>query len=327
MELYRTILDILGIKIELLSNMKLDFFQNYFSFSNVESLHSDFGKVSLLDQDEDACIDGRVILFDQNDTTEINITGNVIVASGPFVQMEREMSDKRYTLLGNQGLLYRFILAMLEKKSGIFSFHANALYSENSHELTIFLGGAASGKSPALLAGVCRGLKVFGTELVHFSVKAGQVAFYRSACLDNIRLECLHNDFPELCSLLQVPTCEGFSSPSSKFLLDLRKFAAPDDVILDPKLRLIMPKVEMGRSPVITDLIKDKEVMSKLLFDNLSEKISPSFTLYNKLAVSGIDTPKRADSRLHAAKTLIRQAALPYIENIISPPRYYLEVL
>lgn len=321
----RRVIKILNARIELVSNTDLIHSPNYFSFTDVESLLSDYASVQ--DLPEDAEVDGSILILDEDVPADMHVRDNFAVARGPFAAMEKNMRDKRYTLLGNQGLLYRFIMYILEKKYGIHSFHANALYSEERDELFVVFGGAASGKSPALMAGLCNGLKVFGTELVHFSAGNGEYRFYQSSCLDNIRPQSIRDDFPELLTRLTVPSSTGFSSPSSKFLLDMRQFSASRAVLESPRLRLIVPRVESGRDPVIISRAEDQGLVAKMLFDNLAEKIAASFTMYNSMASCGLDTPQLAMRRLSAVQALLRAAKSPHVETYLAPARHFLGVL
>ena len=321
----RRLIKILDATIELLASSPIIHASNYFSMTDVESLLSDYRDVQ--DLPSDAAFDGSIIIVDAPGEPFLCCSGDTVAARGPFADLEREMADKRYTLLGNQGLLYRFLLYMLEKKHGIYSFHANALYHEGRNELFVVFGGAASGKSPALLAGLSNGLKVVGTELVHFSLNDGGYSFHRSSCLDNVRPSCISEDFPELLERLQAPRAESFSSPSSKFLLDMRKFGEPRESLHNPKLRLIVPKVEAGRSPAIADKATDKGLKRKMLFDNLSEKIGASYTMYNAMACNGFDNPMLSEKRLRAAGALLEAAGQPDVEIYLAPPRYFLEIL
>jgi hypothetical protein len=323
--MHRRVIKILDAKVELMASFSVIHAPNYFSMTDVESLLSDYRDVEDLPDDE-TC-DGSVIIVDAPGNPLLCFSGDTVTARGPFTALEQEMKDKRYTLLGNQGLLYRFLLYTLEKKYGIFNFHANALYHEGHNELFVVFGGAASGKSPVLLAGLCNGLKVVGTELVHFGLNEGGYSFYRSSCLDNVRPSCIVEDFPELLGHLQVPEPEGFSSPSSKFLLDMRTFGEPRERLDNPKLRLIVPKVEVGRSPVIADKVGDSGLKRKMLFDNLSEKIGASYTMYNAMACNGFDNPVLAGKRFRAAEALLDAAGQPDVEIYLAPPRYFLEVL
>jgi len=323
--MHRRIIKILNARIELVSNTELIHAPNYFSLTDVESLLSDYAPFEELPPD--ARPDGSILILDEDCAPCIQVNGALAVARGPFAKLEKTMQDKRYTLLGNQGLLYRFIMYILESAHATYSFHANALYNEQRNELFVVFGGAASGKSPALMAGLANGLKVFGTELVHFSVADKAFHFYQSSCLDNIRPQCIHEDFPELLTTLAVPDCQGFSSPSSKFLLDMRHFAAPEPTLTSPRLRLIIPRVEAGRSPVIQVTTDDQALVAKMLFDNLSEKIAASFTMYNCMASSGLDTPLLAARRLSAVQALLRAAGGPWVETCLAPPRHFLEVL
>jgi hypothetical protein len=323
--MYRRIIKVLNVRIELVSNTELIYAPNYFSLTDVESLLSDYASVEELPVE--TAPDGSIVILDEDVLPSIHVRDTLAVARGPFGALEKSMQDKRYTLLGNQGLLYRFIMYILEKKYSIYSFHANALYNAQRDELLVVFGGAASGKSPALMAGLHNGLKVFGTELVHFSVESDKFYFYQSSCLDNIRPQSIHDDFPELLSKLAVPDSQGFSSPSSKFLLDMRHFAASSSVLTSPRLRLIVPRVEAGRDPVITSKTTDQGLVAKMLFDNLAEKIAASFTMYHCMASNGFDSPFLAMRRLSAVQTLLRVAGEPHVETYIAPAKYFLEVL
>jgi hypothetical protein len=321
----RRVIKVLEARVELLANTPLIHKQSYFSITDVESLLSDYASIEDLPMDTSS--DGTIVILDGPCSPEVVVKGNMAVARGPFEQLEAGMADKRYTLLGNQGLLYRFLLYLLEDVYQIFSFHANALYNQEKHELTVVFGGAASGKSPALMAGLRNGLTVFGTELVHFGLSAGNIRFYRSSALDNIRPQSINDDFPELRSSLKVPANEGFKSPSQKFLLDMRAFAAPFEVLDNPRLRMIVPHVEVGRKPVIATKVTDRSLMAKMLFDNLSEKISASFTMYNSIATCGLDSPLGAARRFAAVQSLLAKVNIQAVEVYLAPARYFLEVL
>jgi len=323
--MHRRSIKILNARIELRSNFEILNAPNYFSVTDVESLLSDYASVE--DMPPETEPDGSIVILDEDCAPNLHVNDTQAVAIGSFAKLENAMQDKRYTLLGNQGLLYRFIMYILEKQYSIYSFHANALYDEHRDTLFVVFGGAASGKSPALMAGLLNGLKVFGTELVHFSVTGDTFQFYQSSCLDNIRPQSIHDDFPELLSKLAVPAIQGFSSPSSKFLLDMRHFAASKPILASPRLRLIMPRVEVGRTPAVVMNTEDQGLVAKMLFDNLSEKIAASFTMYNCMAHGGFDTPLLATRRLSAAEALLRAAGALKVETYLAPARYFLEVL
>ncbi len=323
--MHTKVIKVLDAHIRLVSNTALIHNGNYFSTDHVESLLSDFGEITELPADSKS--DTSLIIVKSHDGPELIIDDSKAVAIGDFEAFEVNTEDKRFTLLGNQGLLYRLILSTLEKKHEIYSFHANALYNESSNELIVFFGGAGSGKSPALMAGLCKHLRVFGTELVHFSIRGDDLIFYRSSCYDNIRPQCIHEDFPELITVLKVPNCENFYSPSSKFLLNMSSYSSKESVIRNPKLRMIVPKVEMGRKPVIYTKETKTDNMTKMIFDNLSEKIGSSFIMYNKIAVPGFDTAKEASSRLKTSRLLVKKSRLQCVEMFIAPPRYFLEIL
>ncbi len=52
------------------------------------------------------------------------IEGNKWFFEGPFLDLARKASDRRFTFWGNQGFLYRLTLACLERNHNVYSFHA-----------------------------------------------------------------------------------------------------------------------------------------------------------------------------------------------------------
>ena len=109
-------------------------------------------------------------------------------------------------------------------------------------------------------------------------------------------------------------------------MLDMQAFKTRGP-IANPRLRLIIPKVEAGRSPVISDKIFDDGAKTKALFDNLSEKIGASFSMYNCMACNGFDCLELSRRRLTAARDLLEAAGSPAVETYLASPRYFLEVL
>lgn len=114
------IMKVLDVVVALYANTDLIRKGNYFSFTDVESLHSDFQAIE--DIVTDVPVDGTLIILDMPCAPEVHAAGDTVVVRGPFGQLEEAMSDKRYTLLGNQGLLYRFLLYQLEKNTVFTAF-------------------------------------------------------------------------------------------------------------------------------------------------------------------------------------------------------------
>ena len=87
-------------------------------------------------------------------------------ASGDFSACEAECSDRRYTLFGNLGFVFRYVIHALERYHDTWSFHASAMVDDKG-DLWLIPGGAGAGKTVFLLEGLRRGWTIFSTEMTH----------------------------------------------------------------------------------------------------------------------------------------------------------------
>lgn len=323
-ELFSRTVGLVHARIALVSNdPRLVSDSRYFDDPVMESLVTDYRRVEALSADVTA--EARILVLDHGFAPgTVGADEYGVTAVGSFSEWEAVARDRRYTLFGNQGLLYRFALRVLEEWHGISSFHANAVYSAQRNELLIAMGGANSGKSPVLLAAIVNGYEVFATELVHVRVRAGRVEFFKGAVIDNIRAGNILFDFPELLDRFQVPN--GFEDPwETKIAVDFGPWEAGPDVITPDRIRIIVPKVEPGR-PTPVRLPLSGAGLVKALFENASEKIGSSFTMYDTLASCGFDTPLLAAKRLRQMHDLVETGLIVDAESIIAAPRAFLEI-
>jgi hypothetical protein len=110
----------------------------------VKSLHTDFRAVEEVPYSRRA--DGSIRLTEKPAAEpRYRRAGTRFCVEGPLDRLSRRASDLRYSLWGNQGFLYRLALFLLEKKHGIFSLHACALYESTADRLFVVAGGAGSG--------------------------------------------------------------------------------------------------------------------------------------------------------------------------------------
>ena len=171
--------------------------------AEVESLLTDFHSVEQISPDES--LDGHISIEDGEGDLGYEWHKNNVKFKGSFSRLEKEASDSRYTLWGNQGFLYRYTLFLLEKKHAIYSFHACALHQEDSDTLYVIIGGAGSGKSVYLLSGLEKGMKLFSTVTVHFRFDEGKIIWYMGSLVDNLRYGTLIHDFPRFLPTGDIP--------------------------------------------------------------------------------------------------------------------------
>jgi len=211
----------------------------------------------------------------------------------------------RWSLLGNEGLLFRFVLKILESKKSIYSFHACSLFDDKSNILYIIAGGAGAGKSIFLLNAIKKGLKIFSTEMTHFKFDYDDLLFYKGSILDNVRVENLKYDFPEIAKNLNIKFKENSDYWNKKIVIDLSKYQVKSDELINPQILLIFPHIERNMNEIMLEEIKEKKNIIKQSFDNISSKISESILLYEKIPILGLDNTLLVINRLKALNLFI----------------------
>ena len=262
--------------------------------------------------------DAHFSIINEFSPPTIRISQREVYAVGDFMSLEREVADPRFSLLGNEGLFFRFVLRILEQKHGIFSLHACSLSDPKTNRLLIVCGGASSGKTPSLLAGIEAGWQVFATEMTHFHFDDKDLVFYKGAVLDNIRIGTLRYDFPGLSQRLKVKLPVVKDEWGTKVVVDLSPYQAPTSRLTNPEVTIVIPHIERGiREPMVTP-VRNKRSLRKLLFDNASEKLAETVLLYEKIPFTGLDNFSASQGRLRAVQGLVDYRGLRKTVRIIS---------
>lgn len=329
MDLYRRAVRIVRARLGLTSNNReLIERSEYFADRVPQSLLTDYHRVQEIPWDgTPGAVDAEVRVLDVPGLPPEIISGaDGVVATGDWTALEAAASDRRYTLFGNLGFLFRYALHVLERQHAIWSFHASAMVDHRG-VLWLIPGGAGAGKTVFLLAGLERGWTVFSTEMTHFRLTEGGYEFYKGALFDNVRLGTLVEDFPA------VPGRLGLRLPpvpdpwGVKVALDLGHVQTPEDVLRDPPLRIVHPKVESGRARAVVTPIGRRERLVKLLFDSASEKHGSTVLLYDRLPLPSLDTADLARRRLAAMEALVDRARVEGAHSTLCGARTCLEGL
>ena len=195
--MFKRAVKIVEARIGLVSNNeKLITEARYFEGQVMESLLTDIHSIEPIpfSDDLDSCF---VVIDDPNIQPQVKITEKVCTATGDFSRYEKECSDNRYSLFGNLGLFFKYLLVTLERYHQIYSFHASSMYSPSRDTLLLVVGGAGAGKTVFLLKGLEDDWKIFSTEMTHFRFTDKGYEFYMGSLYDNIRLGNLIYDFPK----------------------------------------------------------------------------------------------------------------------------------
>ncbi len=275
-----------------------------FFSASFESLLTDFHEIEPIEY-RDKGLDFYITMTDVADQSiEVKVSDGQIQLTGSILQATEQASDLRYTLFGNEGLVFRYILMMLEKKHSIYSLHACSLYNEQANHLYIAAGTTGSGKSCLLARGLELGLKLFSAEMTHFYLDHGPI-FYKGAVVDNIRIGNLKYSYPFLLEKLKEQLPETDDEWGRKVAVDLGEMQTASDTIHSPRITLILPRVEEGRHKNFISHLKDKRVTQKALFDNISEKIASNILLYDNIPTAGLDNPALMRGRYQAVDGLL----------------------
>jgi hypothetical protein len=299
----------------------------YFQDRVPQSLLTDYHRVDEVPWDATHPVDAEIDILDTPGARPaITLGPDRVLAVGDWTAAEAAASDRRYTLFGNLGFLFRYAIHALERHHDTWSFHASAMVDDKG-DLWLIPGGAGAGKTVFLLEGLGRGWTIFSTEMTHVRLRDGGYEFYKGSLFDNIRLGTLRFDFPAVIGRLGLALPDSSDPWGTKIALDLRHVQTPADVLLSPSLRIVSPKVESGRERAIVGRLDRREKLVKLLFDNATEKHGGTVLLYDRLPLPSLDTPELMARRLAAMEGLVDQAAIKSARTTLCGARNCMEGL
>jgi hypothetical protein len=245
---------------------------------------------------------------------------------GDFSGWEQDPPDRRYTLFGNAGLLSKLIYATLERRHDVLSFHAAVMTDERSDDVYVMIGSAGAGKTVMMLEGVLRrGFRVFATEMAHIQIKPDGLTLHKGSLYDNIRLATLLEDFPEGVEALGLRGVNAERPGDAKLAASFRRVETPRDLIVNPRLHLLFPRIEGERSRAQTATIDDRHSLARALFENASEMIVRPRYYYGQLVFSSPDTPEHTTNRLRLVEAMIDKAKLGQTKTILAGTRNSLD--
>lgn len=314
--MYKTAVKILEVTVGIESNRK-ELLPCLPQDIEVKSLLTDFKQVETIPYTTD--LDGYISIEESEEEPCLEFSEKQAKFRGPFIKLERGASDLRFSLWGNQGFLYRYVLYLLEKKHGVYNFHACALYHEKENYLYVIIGGAGTGKTVYLLSGLTRGLRLFSTETVHFQRDRDNISWFMGSLVDNIRFGTLKHHFPQFLPDMEAPKVE--EEWNKKIALDLSSYKTDFEKFTDPSgIMILFPRIEEGREGFLLTPLEDKRKASKALFDNVSQKLAETMLLYDCIPVLGLDEKEMAFKRLKEINEFVHHKAIVKIATILSNP-------
>jgi hypothetical protein len=256
----------------------------------------------------------------------IQVSERELFVQGDLSRLEREGHDRRWSLLGNVGLFFRYALTVQEQH-GIYSLHASAIYKPDEDELMVVVGKAGAGKTVYLLEALVRGYQILSTEMTYFRLLPEGVTFYRGALMDNIRVGSFLYDYPEAAVRLGLTLPETEDPWEAKISVSMHGATTEREALVNPKLSFLFPRIEAGRGQALVRDIARPRTLVRLLFDSVSEKIGGTTLLYEELPVTGLDNPALAQARWNAVSQLVAapQWEIKQAKNILAGPKSCME--
>jgi hypothetical protein len=249
-----------------------------------------------------------------------------LYVQGDLARLEREGLDKRWFLLGNIGLWFRWALTVQERH-GIYSLHASSIYKPNADELLVIVGKAGAGKTVYLLESLVRGYHVFSTEMTFFRVEGERLVFYRGALMDNIRVGSFVYDFPQAAKRLGLTLPETDDPWETKISVPMHSVTTERSELVNPKISFLFPRIETGVAHAQVHEVKSPRTLVRLLFDSLSEKIGSTTLICEELPVTGLDSPALAQARWETVRQLVAAPhwQIKQAKNILAGPKSCME--
>jgi hypothetical protein len=245
---------------------------------------------------------------------------------GDLARLEREGRDKRWFLLGNIGLWFRWALTVQERH-GIYSLHASSIYKPDDDELLVIVGKAGAGKTVYLLESVLRGYQVFSTEMTFFRVEPERVVFYRGALMDNIRVGSFVYDFPQAAERLGLTLPETDDPWETKISVPMHSVTTAQAELVNPQISFLFPRIETGVAHAQVHEVKSPRTLVRVLFDSLSEKIGSTTLICEELPVTGLDSPSLAHARWETVRRLVAAPhwQIKQAKSILAGPKSCME--
>jgi len=315
--MYKRAVKIVESKIGIVSNNeKLVTESRYFEGQVMESLLTNIHSIEPIPYTND--LDAYfIVIDDSNVQPQVKVTEKVLLAIGDFSRYEKECSDNRYSLFGNLGLFFKYLLVTLERYHHIYSFHASSMFSPSRNTLLLVVGGPGAGKTVFLLKGIEDDWQIFSTEMTHFKFTDQGYIFYMGSLFDNIRLGSLIYDFPRAKEELKIEMPEVEDVWGHKIAIDMGHMAGLPQY-MNPRVTIVDAKIESGRDIPIVKTIKRKEKIVKLLFDNATEKFGSTVVLYDCIPVESLDTPELMNRRLEVMDRFVDEVRLDPVKSILA---------
>jgi hypothetical protein len=301
--------------------------EEYFGTRDVQSLLTNY--YTVVEAPAEAPADAEIVILDvPHQPLNVHVTPRHLWISGDLSALEQTVIDRRYSIFGNMGLFFRYSLAALQRFHGIVSMHASSFYHPERNELLIVGGGSGAGKSVYLFEGLREGYQVFTAEMTFFRHDQAGIHFYKGALHDNVWTGSIQGEYADLIrDKLGVQHLEQRQTFLSKAVIDLTPAATAQDVISNPKVLMLISRLEQDRPTCSVTPINDPHTAACRVYEVASEKLQSGYVLYERYAAPNVDDADLQAHRFDLCLKFVQGAWLRGVRKVVAGNRNCMEAV
>ncbi len=303
--------------------------EEYFGPYDVQSQLTDFYTVVDLPSDDPRSADAEIVLVDAAGAPlHIHVDPRHMLVTGDLTHLEHTQIDRRYSILGNTGLFFRYALATLQRHHGIVSMHASSFYNPEIDELLIVGGGTGAGKSVYLFESLGLGYQVFTAEMTFFKVSSAGITFYKGALHDNVWTGSIKGEYAHIIrDRLRVTSLEQRQNFLAKTVVDLTPVATKSDTIHNPSVLMLLSRVERDRPTCTVSSIGDPASAASKVYEVASEKLQAGYILYERYAAPTVDDAALQAHRFEACRVFVEGKWMRDVRKVVAGPSNCMEAI
>jgi hypothetical protein len=328
--LFRRRIQIIDAIFEIITNAPwLATDETYFGPHDVQSLLTNYYTVLDVEADDPRPNSAIIYLMNQPGIKlSVRADSDILFVAGDLLALEHALRDKRYSMFGNLGLFFRYSLAVLQNKHGIISMHASAFYHPEKDDLLVVGGGSGAGKSVYLFEGLKEGYQVFTAEMTLFRIDQSGITLFKGALHDNVWTGSIQGEYAQIIQeRLGVQSLQARQDFLAKAVVDLTPVAVKADVLHNPRILMLLSRIEQERQTCTFSSFKDKAEAAAKVYEVASEKMQSGYVLYGTYAAPVIDTDALAQARLDGCRAFVEGHWMRDVRKVIAGPNNCLQAI
>jgi hypothetical protein len=224
---------------------------------------------------------------------------------GDFLSINKKYGDVHSII---RYVIYAYILSALERFRSILSCHGSAVYSKERNTVLLFMGTAGAGKTCLLLSAIERGWKIVGNDLVSVAINPEYVTFYAGPATCPVKSHTLKPHLQFLCDS-GVGFDQGKVNRGDWLAADsinLERFAISQETIQDPKVVLVLPRIESSAMNSSLVRLDSYTKMREEIYEYATEKIRTESLMNYRFPVPSFDDQETMFARIARVEMFIK---------------------